>query len=1103
MIEEAANHLTNNVRNDSLPPLDLIAPFDLTVLSPNSAEPLPRSLRVAVWNCRGGLELKLNEIQLLFRLSNCDILVLNETFRRPGTRWPSYFPPLLGESTDHASSPTRCPAGVAIVANPLRIRNIKSFSAVDHPASDGTKVCIKVNNIVILAVYIPPSSPNLLAEYVAQAHRLSSERESVIFCGDMNAHSRQYGAVIQNLAGTHIDTLTLPRGSSSFFRANTGPAFTRPSLSGQGGSVIDFIFGANADLTEGRCYDFVDWTSDHRPISCCVVPQAPRNADSTSYFRFRMENLEDPDTRAQYVSAIQTVKPALENRIRNMALRASPSDPVNAKLALVDAMELDFTSTVLNVAKSIIGTKRVTLLPLGPPPSASPEYSQAFNELQTVYRSLRSNPTTPEHFLTERDRLKIKVRAIAMRDKTRAYKDWLQNTGSLPIHQVMKIVRRIRRSKAAAGDSLATTPIALDSYRDHFAAQFQNRFDILPFTDALTSAPSLALAQQIFPKEYIASCVSLSRYGKAPGITGLTADLLRPVAISLSSTLELMFTTFFILAVVPRSWTRALVCPVPKKGDLTLISNYRPISLTETGRKLYELCLLKHLQPLSPLSREQGGFRTARSTIDQVDSLDKLIRESKRQHRRHPELAFLDIKAAYDSVPRGELWRRCSALGYPSDIINCLRSLFDHNSAQLVIKQKRSKPLGQPAGVLQGSVLSPLLYSVYIDPLVEALRSGPMIQLEDNRSINCLLYADDIVLIAKDPSALRQLLSLAEIDSVNRGYRFSPSKCVLISRLKHPQHLYGQPMTLADHFNYLGVEFRCSGIDETLHVANRISKLQKQADVLASIGARYLGFPRACSIRLFKAFLRPGLEYGITLMRRTKASIVSLEQAQKQALCKILGIHKNSHNVTTLAMSCCPPMIVRRACLDLNRQARIFSIFTSPDRLNHSLQFISAGILEPPPVPPSTTRAELIEDLHLSPLRVAVGSRFQSTLSPAGLEIPFAPEIPWSESRMLVLWLLRKFDCFNASRLCQVCSLPIRNQLHVSSCGNIPQALLLDPRIQPLIPEGANITSLPVESIIGFAELLAQSSYRPTVKALSEAILSAVSSVFGVGNMRI
>ena len=53
-----------------------------------------------------------------------------------------------------------------------------------------------------------------------------------------------------------------------------------------------------------------------------------------------------------------------------------------------------------------------------------------------------------------------------------------------------------------------------------------------------------------------------------------------------------------------------------------------------------------------------------------IESLDKLIRESKRQLRRQPKLTFLDIKAAYDPVSRGVLWRRCSALEYPSDIIS-------------------------------------------------------------------------------------------------------------------------------------------------------------------------------------------------------------------------------------------------------------------------------------------------------------------------------------------------------------------------------------------------------------------------------------------------
>ena len=50
----------------------------------------------------------------------------------------------------------------------------------------------------------------------------------------------------------------------------------------------------------------------------------------------------------------------------------------------------------------------------------------------------------------------------------------------------------------------------------------------------------------------------------------------------------------------------------------------------------------------------------------------------------------------------GELWRRHSAIGYPSDIINCLRSLFDYNSAQLAIKQKRSSSLAEIDSVNRG-----------------------------------------------------------------------------------------------------------------------------------------------------------------------------------------------------------------------------------------------------------------------------------------------------------------------------------------------------------------------------------------------------------------
>jgi hypothetical protein len=153
MVTIAADQILSN--NNLLPILDLSASFDLMADAPNARSIMPRSLKIAVWNCRGGIETKLNEIQNLFRVSNCDILVLNETFRRPGVPWPSYFPPLIAESTDHSNSLTRCAAGVAVVVNPLQIRNIKSFSILDNPSTDGTKVCVRVNNLTIIAVYVP------------------------------------------------------------------------------------------------------------------------------------------------------------------------------------------------------------------------------------------------------------------------------------------------------------------------------------------------------------------------------------------------------------------------------------------------------------------------------------------------------------------------------------------------------------------------------------------------------------------------------------------------------------------------------------------------------------------------------------------------------------------------------------------------------------------------------------------------------------------------------------------------------------------------------------------------------------------------------------
>ena len=80
--------------------------------------------------------------------------------------------------------------------------------------------------------------------------------------------------------------------------------------------------------------------------------------------------------------------------------------------------------------------------------------------------------------------------------------------------------------------------------------------------------------------------------------------------------------------------------------------NYRPIALTIISRRVYERVILSRIKhKLELLHRSQGGFRPQRSTLDQCFSLDEII-------KKYPssEHAFLDIKAAFDSVNRQILW---------------------------------------------------------------------------------------------------------------------------------------------------------------------------------------------------------------------------------------------------------------------------------------------------------------------------------------------------------------------------------------------------------------------------------------------------------------
>ena len=1068
-------------------------------------------MKIATWNCCG-LSSKSHQVDELFEISQADILILNETFRQPGTPWPSVLPPLLAEATSSGDSRTRQPAGVAVLANPLALRQggkIRSCETIEVDNENGTKVVVKVNNLIIMAVYAPGSRGcDLLASFLQESSALASNGVPVVICGDLNA-PHEYNGHDGTLRARHR-TLISNLGPD-FFRADTGPVPTRPSNRPDSlnpeGNFLDHILGANVNFLESNCLsDFVH-TSDHHPICARVFPRIAASDTSIRYWRLLSEKFQEEETRSQYRTVVEAALPALETHVSGLISSASFESPIPERHRIVDEVSRQVSGHVLAWAKQVVGVKFVPVVPGRVRLEPSAAYVECRTALDQVFRSLSAlahrdvtHPRVAE-LLLRRDALKQRLQDLNSADQVDSYREWTRELSKKSASERMKILNRIMRRRSAAGASLSSTPPALESYRNHFRSQCMNDFNMPTYaprtTPDLDLPDLLDFSDKTFDECVVQGYIIKSPKNKAPGLSGLTADILHPIADLIAPLIASMFRLFFKFSVVPSGWTKTLVCPVPKKGDLSRIGNYRPISLTEVLRKIYEMCLLGEMQTMVPLSREQGGFRIGRSTIDQIESLDRIIKA-----QPNPvHLAFLDIKAAYDSVPRAELWRRCETIGLPDFLIRTLRALFDHNSSQLAIKQKRCSPYGLSAGVLQGSVLSPILYSIYLDLLVFKLRIfGPAVRLGDSTSlnfINSLLYADDIVLISKTRGGLQQLLNIAERDSISRGYRFSPAKCVVLSPLKRALKLYGAPLTHQRAFSYLGMEFTYRGVSLKSHFKKRIAKAEKAANLLRQAGARFRNFPARINVQLYAAFIRPGLEYGLPLAWDEPSAISFLEKCQKRLLCGFLGVNVIARNDVVHSVTGCLPLVVRCEILTHRRLHKLASFWSSADADDRALCFVSKSLRGPDlPVPSSIdlslTRAEIIERRFLVPINSRLATLFGGNFSFAILRRLLRNDSGPGVIRTVLLWILGRWNSFRP-RLCCKCGESFTQQSHIDECCDLPSRLA---SILPLFDQDpvTPSTSLVVIGSVLSEPLNAQRALLPALEAL---LRLCISEVFG------
>ena len=208
---------------------------------------------------------------------------------------------------------------------------------------------------------------------------------------------------------------------------------------------------------------------------------------------------------------------------------------------------------------------------------------------------------------------------------------------------------------------------------------------------------------------------------------------------------------------IPESFRKSVILPLYKKGDINDVSNYRGLSLLNTIYKIFTGIILNRLNHWINfhhiLNEYQAGFRKSYSTVDNIFSLTSIVNLNWHENK-NTFAFFVDFSCAFDTIPHNSLFYKLSCLGLSSNIISILRLLYTDACSQVWDGTFLPDSFLTGIGVKQGCLLSPILFSLYLNDLHDFLPKGLYIA---GTCIRVLMYADDLILLA-DSSADLQIM---------------------------------------------------------------------------------------------------------------------------------------------------------------------------------------------------------------------------------------------------------------------------------------------------------------------------------------------------------
>jgi hypothetical protein len=768
--------------------------------------------------------------------------------------------------------------GVVILISPALAQELRTSEVV----VPNRVIAAHFTMFTIVAVYMPTAQrpreqEKVYEELGAFTNKLSAHK--YIVCGDFNARPKEQATTTILLNATHRLEDYVLRCKLHITNVHF-PGVGTPKTHRYG--TLDYIITSHKQAA-AVCVKFPSINTDHRHLMTTMAETwtlPPRRQK-------RLQTLRPPDLHALQDLVTQRKFTTIARLMPHTALLACEAPTPWVQILSGTAAH---TYSTLCASSS---TAR-SILPRVQAPKRSTTWRHGM-VLDMIRLNEHTGMLDPSHLVNILDSLDVQ-------EHTRLLGEYAEQLRSNP-----------RLAWKCIGATLARTNAILpaetkqhrnDLFHRHFSALLSND-DVPPNLGQLppTTRKDIVWRTGVFTIEEIQKAIQTLPSGKSAGIDALPNEVLKIPTLFI----EVMSILRSMQKQLDQEQRTSMIVPLPKKGDLSQLGNWRGISLMPHITKLFDKLLLHRLRDAIDvhLNCAQNGFRPNRGTVHHATA-GTMILELVRQTKQPLHGCFIDFSKAFDSVKWNAIVEELCYWGAPSDFVQMTMSVMCGHTVRVRTDGMLSEEIPVGVGVLQGDTLAPYLFIMVLDKILRELptdagfmlgkmpqqptiRQQAMYDAHETTRIPAMAFADDIMLLSNHTSGLQQLVTAIEKPArrvgllLNMG-RGKTEQFVVNDEAGTVRTLDGQEIPVVTDYKYLGI-----------NIFRYETDFKRRKKVAWAVITRYKGTwksnaPWDIKRSLFSALVEPLLSYGLVAWAMTTARQRQLDGLHARLLRAALGL---------------------------------------------------------------------------------------------------------------------------------------------------------------------------------------------------------------------